>query len=284
MSLTAADGRFRMVAIPGPIVLMAQTNAGTMAIEGEPACRFRQATFDEADRVHVPVTEDGGGRYFTTAMNSIEMLSTENAVRYLDLAPDSEPAETGLRVDRGQTVDVLIIDGDGTPVRDVIAAGLTDHWPITYQLHEPRSTVYALGADRPRTVLFLQRDRQLAGSLTLTGAERSPVTVTLATAGTIRGRAVDDGGLPIVGTRVTLNYAGGSASELQRFLQLDQPVLQTDDDGRFEIRHVIPGERFSIDFQRDDGTYSRAHLTEEQKQLQQGGTSHYGDVVVRKVR
>jgi hypothetical protein len=212
------------------------------------------------------------------------MLSTENAVRYLDLPPDSEPVETELRVDRGKTVEVQIVDEQGAPVRDVISAGLTDHWPITYQLHEPRCTVYALGADRPRTVLFLQRDRQLAGSLTLTGDEDSPATVTLAAAGRIKGRATDESGAPLSGLRVILNYAGGTTSELQRFLQLDQPVVLTDDDGRFEVPSVVPGQKFAIDFQRDDGAYFRAQLSDEQKQLDRGGEHDYGDVVVRKLQ
>ena len=284
MSSTDADGRFRIVAVPGPIVLMAQADAGSVTIEGEPACPFREAAFDEADRAYVPVTEEGGGRYFRTATNSIEMLSTENAVRYLDLPPDSGPVETELRVDRGKTVEVQFVDEQGAPVRDVIGAGLTDHWPITYQLDEPRCTVYALGADRPRTVLFLQRDRQLAGSLTLTGDEVAPVTVTLAAAGRIRGRATDESGAPLSGSRVNLNYVGGSASELQRFLQVDQPVLQTDDDGRFEIPSVVRGQKFAIDFQREDGAYFRAQLGDEQKELGRGGDHDYGVIVVRKLR
>jgi hypothetical protein len=166
----------------------------------------------------------------------------------------------------------------------VISAGLTDHWPITYQLHEPRCTVYALGADRPRTVLFLQRDRQLAGSLTLAGDEASSVTMTLAAAGKITGRAIDESGAPISGTRILLNYSTGSASELQRMLQLDQPVMQTGDNGRFEIPSVVPGQEFAIDFQRDDGAYFRAQLSDEQKELDRGGDHDYGDVVVRKLR
>ncbi len=284
MSSTAADGRFRIVAVPGPIVLMAQADAGSVTIEGEPACPFRQATFDDADRAHVPVTEEGGGRYFRTATNSIEMLSTENAVRYFDLPPDSEAVETELRVDRGKTVEVQVVDEQGAPVRDAIGAGLADHWPITYQLHEPRCTVFALGADRPRTVLFLHRDRQLVGSLTLKGDESSPITVKLTAAGTITGRATDESGAPIIGTRVTLNYAGGAASELQRFLQLDQPEVKTGNDGRFEIPSVVPGQKFAIDFQRDDGAYFRAQLSEEQKQLDRGGDRDYGNIVVRKLQ
>jgi hypothetical protein len=169
-------------------------------------------------------------------------------------------------------------------VRDVISAGLTDHWPITYQLHEPRCTVYALGADRPRTVLFLQRDRQLAGSLTLTGDEGVPVTVTLAAAGRIMGRATDENGGPLSESRLNLNYVGGAASELQRFLQLDQPEVKTGNDGRFEIPSVVPGQKFAIDFQRDDGAYFRAQLSDDQKQLDRGGEHDYGDVVVRKLR
>jgi hypothetical protein len=284
MSSTDADGRFRIVAVPGPIVLMAQADARSVTIAGEPACPFRQAAFDEADRAHVPVTEEGAGRYFRTATNSIEMLGTENAVRYLDLPPDSPPVETELRVDRGKTVEVQFVDEQGAPVRDVISAGLTDHWPITYQLHEPRCTVYALGAERPRTVLFLQRDRQLAGSLTLTGDEDSPATVTLAAAGRIKSRATDESGAPLSGLRVILNFAGGTASELQRFLQLDQPVVLTDDDGRFEVPSVVPAQKFAIDFQRDDGAYFRAQLSDEQKQLDRGGEHDYGDVVVRKLQ
>ena len=138
--------------------------------------------------------------------------------------------------------------------------------------------MYALGSDQPRKVLALQTERGLAGSVTLSGDEPSPVRLTLNASASLRGRAVDDVGEPIAAASLSLNFAGRSASELYRFHNLQQAKVTTDKDGRFAFGHIVPGERFDIDIQLD-GKYLRAKLAKEQRTLSAGQSLDLGNVV-----
>jgi hypothetical protein len=86
----------------------------------------------------------------------------------------------------------------------------------------------------------------LAGSVTLKGDEPPPVRVTLGKSASLRGRAVDEAGEPLASTDLSIDFDRRSASELYRFHNLEQPKLVTDNDGRFSVAKILPGERFSL--------------------------------------
>ncbi len=220
MESTDAEARFRIVEIPGPGVLIVQ--ASHMETIGEHELKpFRQASFSKEDRERV----------FAEVGKSIWLYETENAVKYLDLDldPKGGAVQCDLVLDRGTTVNVEIQDNAGQPLTGVMAAGLAESWPYTFTLTKSRCTVCALGPDRPRKVFFLHPTRRLAGSLLLTGQEKSPVTVRLRPAGAIKGRAVDEAGASLDGLKVALNIAfeERTARELYRFLDMDQPLART---------------------------------------------------------
>ena len=279
---TDEEGRFRLLIIPGPGVLLGQVYGGGARIDGHEIEPYRQATFSEADRKRAMPTEDVDDRHFTATDNSVEFLTSENAAKVLDLARDTGTFHCDLPVDPGKTVQLAIEDDAGRPVRGAFVSGLADCRRFTFRISEPTCTVYALGADRPRRVCILHPERHLAASLTLTGGEHGPVTARLdATAG-ITGRALDASGEPIADAVVVINYARRSASELDRFVGLERPALKTDDQGRFEVGDVVPGERFALDFREDDA-YFRANLTDEQRQLKAGQKLELGDMKVKQL-
>jgi beta-lactamase regulating signal transducer with metallopeptidase domain/protocatechuate 3,4-dioxygenase beta subunit len=285
---TSDDGRFRLVVIPGPGVLMTHVSSDGPRFGDYKLDRYRQAAFSEVDRQRVLPKEDDDDRYFAQANGSVEFLSRVNAAKVIDGPEGGEPVRCDLPVDSGKTVNLSIEDEEHQPVPNAFVAGLTDMWPATFRIAEAACTIYALGADRPRKVCVLHPERGLAASLTLTGDEQGPVTVRLAPAASIAGRALDASGEPIAGAVVAINYARKNVRELDRFASLEHPPVKTDDDGRFRVTNIVPGERFALDFSQ--GTvgpgmvYFRANLTDEQRQLKAGQELDLGDAKMKQLR
>ncbi|HEX5446642.1 MAG TPA: carboxypeptidase-like regulatory domain-containing protein, partial [Pirellulales bacterium] len=276
-------GNFRLVVIPGPGVLMAQVHGDGPPINERKIKQYRTASLTREDRERVAPREDDDGVVFTTAYNSIEFLSIENAAKVIDAPLDAKELTCDLPADPGKTVQIAIEDEQGGPLPGVFVAGVTESWPTTYRIDEPTCTIYALGADRPRRLCLLHPERHLAGGVTLTGDEHEIVTVRLGAAASITGRAVDESGAPVADALVQINYARAIARELDRFATLEQPPLKTDADGRFEVGDIVPGERFVLDFKQDDH-YFRANLSDDQRTLQAGQKLELGEIKSRQLR
>lgn len=140
-------------------------------------------------------------------------------------------------------------------------------------------TIYGLGEDRPRQLVCLQAARHLAATVNLQSNEASPLTVVLKKASTIRGRAVDEDGEPLVDRLVFTNFRGRTADELYRFHDMDRVPQKTNSDGEFEIPLVVPSVRFILDIRKTASeSYLRARLKSEQREVRAGSDLNLGDV------
>jgi hypothetical protein len=275
-------GEYRLLIMPGPGVLTAQAHDGPR-IDGKQIVPYRQASFSTDDGKRVPTTVDGDDRYFTGRDNSSEFLTTENAVKVVDLKPDGGPAKCDLAIDPGKTATITIEDDEGQPVTGAFVSGLADSGPDTFRIGVSTCTIFALGSDRPRRVCVLHPERGLAAAITLTGEEQGSVTVRLAASAKISGRAFAPDGQPLADAWVQINYARGNASALQHALDLQREVLKTDADGRFHADNIVPGERFALDF-KQGGTFFRVPVIPvvwERRVLSAGQKLDLGDVTVR---
>jgi RNA polymerase sigma factor (sigma-70 family) len=245
-----ADGRFRIVVIPGPGVLMAQAHQTEGAPGGLRINPFRQAEFTPEERKRVPVAdEDDGARYFIAAANARESLELNHAVKLLDLAEGSGPVTCDLSLERGRTLAVQVQGPDGRPVAGAHVAGLTDlPWRI-HTLPSADATVHALDPDRPRRLVFFHADRRLAGVLTVRGDEVEPPVVRLAAAGAVTGRVLDADGQPVASATVELS-SSGPAGQLYRRLHEGRELPRTGPDGRFRLDGIIPDLKFALSIRR----------------------------------
>lgn len=269
-----AEGHFRMVVIPGPLVLKAQTYPERM--DGRYVNLYRRGKFGEEDLRQM----SPAGRTFA-ADKATDPL--QNGLKYLDVPAEAAEVNCTIPVDSGRTAEVRIVDDDGRPVESAYIGGMADTWPTAFKLLDSTCTVYALDPAEPRSVLFLHPERKLAGIVVLRGDEPEPVTVTLAAAGSLTGRAVEEGGVPLANAHVEIGSSDEQASELYRFSRLEQEIVRTDEDGRFGIENVLPAMPFFIDFSSGRAAY-RAGLTPEQRQVQSGAELDLGTVNLRKLR
>jgi hypothetical protein len=272
-----ADGRFRFVAIPGKSLLTVQVHEGE-TFHGEHLCVYRNTVPDPDHKDIFKYDADGDYWYVETA-NGLAILSVTNAAKVIEVKEKGE-TRVELFVDRGATARIVVQDGDGQPLAGTWAAGLTEHWPITYKLPEATATVYALNPDKPRTMAFFHADKKLGGTAVVRGDEKEPVVVKLAPVGQVSGRLLDGDGNALQGVEISINPPDSIGHELYRFAAPSGKSVRTNKDGRFHIESVVPNLRFWLNLRRE----STVFVGEPRigvKRVKPGETLDLGDVRVK---
>ncbi len=175
-----------------------------------------------------------------------------------------------LAVHPGRTVTVRVVDPSGQSLPNVTAFGSREPSLAGSELTRGDGSfaVHELDAAWPRRVFFHQPERDLGGFLDLTGNESGDVTARLSLCGSIVGRVVDRAGMPIAGAQFGLVYDDGQgiphvsfpagrwvptaqeairAQRTQSQFVPNSPINlheTSGEDGRFAIRHLVPGARF----------------------------------------
>jgi hypothetical protein len=235
------NGKFRVVAIPGTTVLMAQAWAEEEKIGGKEVNPYRLTGPDPDHSKYF--SKNGDDWVFNAVGNSLEFLSLMHACKVLDLKPDAGSVEIDLYVERGKTATLKVTDADGKPLSGVTVAGLTQSWPMTFNLPKDSATVYALD-DQPRTLMLLHADKKLGGTVQVKADET--VTARLAPLAAVTGKLVDTDGQPITGVTVGISFPNGPGGELYREARLAQPPSVTAADGTFKVDGVVPAVKFYL--------------------------------------
>ncbi len=241
------EGRFRLVVLPGPVVLIAQATPTMNEKEGRLFNPYKMADFDSKDRERVRVLAGiDGDRYFFAAGGSTEFLASGHAVKYLEFAPDAGKANADLFVDSGKKLTVKIQDAEGKPLKGVLVAGVTATPPYALPFKDAECPVFALDPKSPRRLLFLHPERRLAGTLIVRGDEKEPPVARLTRAGTVKGRILDADGQPIAGADIRLSPVDRKARELYDQVKSRTAPIPTDKEGRFHLEGMIPDMKFSV--------------------------------------
>jgi RNA polymerase sigma factor (sigma-70 family) len=272
---TLKDGRFRLVTIPGKALIMAQVYDG-IKFHGEHLCIYRN-TDPDPDYKNL-FKRVGESNWSIDTANGLELLGVENAVKVIDVKEKGE-TEVTLYVERGTTARIAVHDADGKPITGAWAAGLADHWPITYKLPEATATVYALDPSRPRTLAFYHAERKLGGIEVVRGDEMEPVRVKLTPVGKVCGRLLDNKGNALEGVEVSVAADTDIGGELYRIATPSAPAI-TDKDGRFCLENVIPDLAFSLNM-RQGALYYAGEPRIGTRRIKSGETLQMGDVRVK---
>ncbi len=235
---TDQDGRFRLVAAPGKVLVLAGVQ-GRERLDGHQLSPYRQAVPDPGHKDLFVFDADADSWVVPTAAGP-QFLGNWNAARVVDVKEAGETT-ADLAVDRGATARLAVEDADGKPLAGAWVAGLTEQWPITYRLPGATGTVYALSPERPRTLVLFHPEKKLGGTLTVRGDEKEPVVARLGPAGRVTGRLLGADGRPLAGAEVSVSPQGLAARELHRFAGPTGEAAVTDKDGRFSVSGVVPG-------------------------------------------
>jgi hypothetical protein len=243
---TGADGTFRVVAIPGPVLLISQVQGG----------------LSERLKYRTPMGDPNHPKYFKILSDSTPIgfyghggvtgSVDGNGFQVLEIKPGAESVEQNLSVESAVGLPVKLRDPDGKPVSGAYAIGLSPRhsWYPPIWVDTDTVPVFFLEPGTPRTMAFFDPKRNLAGAVTLTGDEKGPLVMTLSPTGSMKGRLVDEKGKPLAGVIVDVYYAEGIegvAGAIHRAVPRAK-LVTTDATGAFEIGGIIPGEDVFLRF------------------------------------
>lgn len=267
------NGYFSLTVMPGPGVITMQAQVSGPVIGGEQLQIYRSARFSAEDRPNIKFYRERE-QSFLGPDQVIRSIGSEQYVKYVNFKPDSLSQQINFQLDRGKTAIVEFVDEKGQPVENVFIAGIAEH--ETAQLTEPRTTIYALAAATPRKVIGVESTRGLLGSAVVTGDEKTPIQITLTPSASFRGRAIDDQAHPLAGQDLLINFDDDDAARLLFFnLPQQKWTVTTDDDGRFEMRYVVPGSPIRFAMRVDNTWLERIH-----EPLQSGQSLDLGNFVL----
>jgi BlaR1 peptidase M56 len=167
------------------------------------------------------------------------------AIVLINPAPDSGPLELSATVFKDKPRQVTLVDPDGEPVVGVRATE-------GYGWHESgppfRSATFflsGLNPDRPRRITFIEEQRKLIGVLLARSDGEAPYTVVMQPWGTVTRRILNQDGKPSwanltqpVNDKLETNAGAQQGTHASAVI---------DDDGRFRIDQLMPGQRYTLD-------------------------------------
>jgi len=213
---TDADGRFRLVGLPGPAIVGVvaigpyMQGAGALEIDG----RDEEGTFATFESP-IPASVR-----WPTAMRKIEPGAGTTAIT------------CDLEVDPGETLTVELVDARGQALEHCEVRGSAGRASYADLLDAgPKVAIIQLGPGEKRVVRAHQAERCLGLAAIVTLAE-GPRKLVLQPCTTVVGRLLDEAGAPI----------GGVPLEASSYLDFDRGYsAESEPDGRFRLEHVVPG-------------------------------------------
>jgi beta-lactamase regulating signal transducer with metallopeptidase domain/protocatechuate 3,4-dioxygenase beta subunit len=225
MFRTDADGRYRVVALPGRGIIGVRSiltpypgGQGYHDIEGaedrESFMKFN-GVFSPSEKFPTAVKE-----------TQVDQNAAENVCDF--------------ELDAGGRMTIRTVDAEGEPLVGVQVTGLSE---IDGHMEPMEGAEFDLVCFRPgenRTVLLYHPDRRLGKSLRVKYEDDSqPLTITLEPLGVVTGTLVNDGE-PVSGA--TLNFRVAGDNDYGRAIRGGA----TDAEGRFRHDEILPGLRYVI--------------------------------------
>jgi hypothetical protein len=171
--------------------------------------------------------------------------SNYHAVAEVNLAEDANVGTVDFALNPLARIEGTMLDDKGQSLSDVMFSGrqeVSSWWPAT----PGRFEIDGYKHDKPRTLLFIQRSRKLAGSLVLKGTLKGPLSVRLEPWGAVTGRLIGDDGKPLPGVVITDMQRRLPPQEIVNGLPTGE-FIRTDQEGRFHIDGLAPGFSYEID-------------------------------------
>jgi RNA polymerase sigma factor (sigma-70 family) len=225
-----SDPAFRLTVPPGEGMLMVEARGKDLP--------YLRARLRKADKGR-GVGGIGDGETYTAMMNA------HHAYKIIDVPADAESFQVDLELTRGLTRRGRVVDHEGRPVAGVQCYGLAANWGEMKTLADGTFEARGLEPDHPRQLIFAHKDRRLVGSVIIKGEEsasEAPLVVRLDQPGSIKGRLVDEDGLPVAGASLgtlTINIDGDNLPP--DTMWPDSDPVTTGADGRFQLDGLKPG-------------------------------------------
>ncbi len=249
---TDADRAFRVVVIPGPMLLMGKT-------EGMSPIAYKGTGTDPK----YPQYFQNGGYL---GYNSMWPLQGQwNKV--LRIKPGVAVVKQDIVLERAHVVaEVRVQDAEGRPLAEAWATASdrkSSRWEnpvwIQYGRLDERGSCLVHGETngKPQSLIFYAPDKKLAGTWTLKENQKKPMIVQLGPTGAIMGRLLDADGKPLAAVVVDVRYRDPNVDYIHEDSHEGKEFV-TDAHGAFALEDVIPEWKFEFTFRRGKHRFERA--------------------------
>jgi protocatechuate 3,4-dioxygenase beta subunit len=274
------DPTFRLTVPPGEGMLMVQARGKDLP--------YIRARLRKADKGR-GVGGVGDGETYTVVLNA------HHSYKIIDVPADAESFHLDLELARGLARKGRVVDPDGQPVTGAQCYGLSPTWGHLKTLTDETFEVHGLEPDHPRQLIFAHKDRRLVGSVIIQGEDsrsNAPLVVRLDRPGSIKGRLVDEDGLPVSGAMLGTLTIGIDRNNLppgpgDLAMWPDSETVTTGADGRFQVDGLKPGvtTNHGVSFKDRPGYWGDTGKVLRDIVIQRPGeVRDLGDITVKVVR
>jgi RNA polymerase sigma factor (sigma-70 family) len=238
---TKPDGAFRVVTIPGPILLVGGTNEYGLHDRFKPA---------RPDPKHADLFTEAGSLFVDLVVGQearmcCNIAALGNWCKVIDVKETDTELVQDIELEPASKKAVRVVDDKGNPLKGVCATGINPRGDFAESVGDTDTiTVLNLEPKQERLVVARHPDRKLVGALVVKEADEDPV-LQLGAGGTAKGRVVDSAGKPLAEITVQLYHFAEDNGSLSRHRQ-----AVTDVDGKFEFDMLIPGYEFRFLFSK----------------------------------
>jgi RNA polymerase sigma factor (sigma-70 family) len=269
-AFTAEDGTFRLVAIPGPVILMGGPE------RTELRSRYKQALSDPNYPNYFPKTPIPGT--FAIFGGPFELIQG-NWCKVLDIKPGTAEVNQDILLEPATAVALRMRDPAGKPLTGVLTLGTwTRDWYEPLSCTTDTCRVYEPHSGKRLLVLF-EPVRNLAAVLKWSQKDQLPAEVTLRPCGSLQGRLCDENGKPLAGVAVDLAYKDRPADGIHKIARKFRQTV-TGADGSFSLEPVLPDVPFELTLRRDRKRFTPATKPATPLSVALGETKDLGDVTV----
>lgn len=278
---TGSDGTFRVVAFPGPVLLMASPDVN--GPDGMLAWfKYKQLAVDPKYPKYFPPSPNNTGglrRYY--GPDGAERILHGITCKVIEIKPGTETVEQDLVVEPASALTVKIRDAGGKPVTSAWVTGMSaEDWHHPVEVKGDTSAAYHLDG-KPRLMAFYEPTKKLFGTLALKGNEKEAVSVTLGPGGAVTGRLVDEDDKPLAGVLVQLDYRDRTAAAVHTHVHRSV-LTETDADGKFRVDDAVPGMKFGMTFRRGKRSFDPSANLED-RTAEPGKATELGELKLKPI-
>jgi hypothetical protein len=170
----------------------------------------------------------------------------------IDVPAGAESLNLDFELTRGDSRKGRLVGPTGKPVVGAQYSGHSDAWATARTLAGDTFEVLGLKSGHPRAVIFGHKELGLVGWAVAKEEDfktDAPLVVHLQRAGSIKGRLVDEDGIPLAGARLSVQTHYPDAEGFgppRQGLWPEDATYTSDADGRFVIDGLRPGLKTSI--------------------------------------
>jgi len=235
-----AEGRFELPILPGQ---------GFLAFRAGPDFPSGAG----ADAIDCPTNSDpGNSKVFLTAPDWC-IASAFSLLTPLNPKPEEKELTVDVTLRSMLNIPGRVLDPEGKPLADYLIDGAR-RMTVWLKNEGEAFTVQGYSPEEKRWVMAWHPELNLVGYSVLTGEPPEKVEIKLRPAATLTGRVLDADGLPLKNAQI-LGRAIEPGVEIgtpRNALPLEDGRRQphTDEDGRFRLRGIVPGLKYTVQIQR----------------------------------